>query len=94
MANYFSNNEGNEISGGEFIASADDSKVKYFSDCKNMKITGGRYGTLGRTDATQSSGGTSSNATHSSTFSQDGSDGDSHPSRQSTGKREAHQQGL
>jgi hypothetical protein len=92
---YFSlNNERYRSSGGTFIASAGDSKVKYFSDSKNMKITGGRYGTLGRTDTTQSSGGTSSNATHSSTFSQDGSDGDSHPSRQSTGKIEAHQQGA
>ena len=78
---------------GEFIASVGDSEVKYFSDSKNMKITGGRYGTLG-TDTTQTSIATSTNPTRSSNLSQDGSDGDSHLTRQATEKTEAHQQGA
>jgi len=90
---FFSKGDGYEVSGGDFIATPGDSNVKYFSDCKNVRITGGRYGTMDRTE-TQSSGETSSNATHSSTFSQDRSDRHSHSSRQRTGKTEADQQGA
>jgi len=92
MPEFFSENDDNEIPGGEFIATPGDSTVKYFSDRKNMKITGGRFITMERTKTTQPFGEASSNATRSSTFSQDGSDGYSHP-RQGTRKTEVDQQG-
>jgi hypothetical protein len=91
-AEFFSKNDGHKVSGGDSIATPGDPNVKYFSDTKNMKITGGRYGTFDRTE-TQSFGETSSSATHSSTLSQDGSNRYSHPSRLST-ETMANQQGA
>ena len=93
MPDFFSNGDGHEVSGGDFIATPGDPNAKYFSDCRNMKIMGGRYGTMDRTE-TQSSGESSSNATHSSTFSRGGSDRYSHSSRQGTGRTAADQQGA
>ena len=90
-AEFFSKTQGSEISGGEFIATPGHS-TKYFSDSRNLKITGGRYSTFDRTDTTQTSITTS--PTRSSTLSQDKSDGDSHPVRQAKGKTKADQQGA
>ena len=55
MAEFFSKNDGHEISGGDFIAIPGDANVKYLVD---YKATGGRYGTMDT--ETQSSGETSS----------------------------------
>ncbi|KIM36418.1 hypothetical protein M413DRAFT_289670 [Hebeloma cylindrosporum] len=77
-AEYFNNNRGSHVSGGEFSAPAD-SNAKFFSDGKGLKITGGIFG-ISRTDTGQST------ASRSSSLAQDGSDGDSHPVRQGTGK--------
>jgi len=85
-SNFFPNTERSEISGGDYFA-ARDSPATFFENGKELRITGGRYGTVGGTDTSQSS---SSNATRSST---EGRDGDSYPARprQSTRKSEAYQ---
>ena len=85
-SDFFSNTESSEISGGEYLA-ARDSPATFFKNGKRLKITGGKYGTVDRTDTSQSS---TPNATRSST---EGHDGNSYPARhrQSTRQSEVNQ---
>jgi len=88
MSRFFSNTKKSRVDGGEYLADRD-SPATFFKDDSDLMITGGRYGTVGRTDTSQSS---SSNATRSSTGEHDD---DPHPARhrKSTGKSEAYQGG-
>ena len=63
MSGFFFNTKKSRIDGGEYLADRD-SPATFFKDNSDLMITGGRYGTVGRTDTSQSS---SSNATRSST---------------------------